>query len=853
MSVVGLDFGCKNAVIAAAGRGGVDVILNGNSNRLNPCMVGFDQSRTMGEQAGSTASSNYKNTVYSMKRLVGLPFDNPSAQAEMKRCSFSCVPINTDGQPSSIGVKVNYNSEEKVIPIEAVAGMMVKHMGDICAEKSAAAGGDIQQLFPKDWVVSVPSYYTDAQKRAFLSGCQVSGIDVRRLMHENTATALAYGIFKDIRKEFANKDEPTHVMFIDLGATSYTVSVVDFVPGKLIVKSTQSDSDLGGREFDLKIAQWFADKFEEKYKGKLSAKPMSKPKVMLKLLAAAEKAKKTLSPAGVKEVRMQVECIMDDLDFGITLTSAKYEEMCQPLLNRLNAPVQRALDETKLKPSDLSSIEVVGGGSRVSCVKIMLATTLGLDKSAINYGLSTTMNADESVARGCALQSAILSPRFKVLPYEIIEYQPYPIQVSWEGESENGHSAEMEGEGEGNAASPNSVVMFDRGSNFPCVRRVTLRRSGEFKVVASYHESSLNHFFPEGCTREIATFQIKSIASGENKIRVNVKQDLHGIVSLSSAQVIEEIMEEEEPAEAAKEGEAKKEEAKEEEGAEGEAKKEGEVVEAKKEVEKKKKVKKTNLESTTSRPTQMTKVAFDAAFELEVAMANADRIVKETADLRNELESYVYDMRDKIISESSLKSYCTSSEAASFSSELEKCENWLYEDGFDAAKKVYVEKLAGLKKYGDKIQYRMKESQTRPNAFSSLKSTVEKYTNWLNSSVGDEKFAHITDEERTKCHTKCDETSGWMYEMLDKQGSLAVNADPAVTTAQIITRNKELSNSVSPIMHKPVPKPKAVPKPEPEKKEEKKEEKNEDDVPAPMDTGEETKVEAETKPMDTSA
>lgn len=232
-------------------------------------------------------------------------------------------------------------------------------------------------------------------------------------------------------------------------------------------------------------------------------------------------------------------------------------------------------------------------------------------------------------------------------------------------------------------------------------------------------------------------------------------------------------------------------------------------------------------------------------------MANADRIVKETADMRNELESYVYDMRDKIISESSLKSYCTSSEATSFSSALEKCETWLYEDGFDAAKKVYAEKLAGLKKYGDKIEWRMRESQTRPTAFASLKSTVEKYTNWLNASVGDEKYAHITDEERAKCHTKCDETSGWMYEMLDKQGGVAVDADPVVTTAQINTRNKELSNAVSPIMHKPVPKPKVEPKSEPEKKEEKKEE----DVPQPMDTsGDEAKKgEEETKPMDTSA
>jgi len=831
MSVVGLDFGAKNAVIAAAGRGGVDVILNGNSNRLNPCMVGFDRSRTMGEQAASSATSNFRGTIYSMKRLVGLTFDNPMAQAEMRKAAFTCVPIpHAAGRPPSIGVQVNYNSEEKVIAIEAVVGMMVKHMGNIAAEKSAASGGDVNTLFPNDWVITVPAYYTDSQKRAFLAGCEIAGIHgIQKLMYENTATALAYGIFKDIRKEFANKETPTHVMFIDLGATAYSVSIVDFVPGKLIVKSSQFDADLGGREFDMLIAQWFADKFEEKYKGKLSCKPMSKPKVMLKLLAAAEKAKKTLSPAGVKEVRIQLECIMDDLDFGITLTANEYEAMCKPLLDKIAAPIERALEETKLTAKDLSSVEIVGGGSRVGFVKRMLATVLGLNKSLTNNGLSSTMNADESVARGAALQSAILSPRFKVLPYEIIEYQTFPVKIAWDGEAENGEGVEVEGKAEGSEMPTNSVIMFERGSNFPCVRRVTLRRSGVFSVTASYDESALKFQFPEGTSREIASFKIKSVAGGENKIRVNVKQDIHGIISLSSAQLVEEIIEDE-VVEPPKEGEAPA-------PAEGEPKKE---------VEKKKKIKKTNLESTISRPMEMMKADFDAAFEAEVAMANADRIVKETSDLRNELESYIYDMRDKIISDNHLKPFCTSSEASAFSSVLEQSENWLYEDGFDAVKSVYAEKIGGLRKFGDPMEYRSRESDARPNAVAVLQRTLEKYKTWLNSSVGNEKFAHITDAERTKCHTKCDEVSSWMYDMLDKQGSLALNVDPVFSVSQINAKSKEVSNLVSPIMHKPIPKPKAEPKPEPKKDEKK------DDVPQPMETETEPKEEPP-KPMDTSA
>ena len=127
---------------------------------------------------------------------------------------------------------------------------------------------------------------------------------------------LSYGIFKDIRKEFT-KDKPTNVMFIDMGYTSYSVSICAFEPGKLTVKSSHFDQELGGRDFDLLIATWLAGEFEAKYKGKLSGKPMERPKTMNKLMAAAEKAKKTLSPAGVKEARINLECLMDDFDFGL--------------------------------------------------------------------------------------------------------------------------------------------------------------------------------------------------------------------------------------------------------------------------------------------------------------------------------------------------------------------------------------------------------------------------------------------------------------------------------------------------------------------------------------------------------
>jgi len=775
MSVVGVDFGYQNSVIAAAGRGGVDVILNGNSQRLNPSMVGFDDCRKIGEAAQTAATSNYKNTITGIKRLIGLTWDDPRAKKEIEKwVMFTCVPFKHDcGGPDSIGVKVSLNGEEKIVPVEAVAGMMLKHMGMIAAAKAAVddnKGLTVEQLLPQDWVISIPGYYTDAQRRGLIVGAQIAGISVQRIMHDNTATALAYGIFKDLKKEFM-KDKPTNVMFIDMGASSYSVSIAAFEPGKLIVKSAQFDPDLGGRDFDLLIAEWVAAKFEEKYKGKLSAKPFSKPKVRLKLLAAAEKAKKVLSPHGVKEARINLECLMDDYDFSAPLKADEYEALCAPLLARLTGPIQKALEEAGLKSDELASVEIVGGSTRINCVKRVLLAALP------GKSLSTTMNADEAVARGTALQSAILSPRFKVLPYEIQEAQPFPIKIAWE--DQGGVEVDVEGQA---AETTNSVVMFDRGLNFPIVRRVTLRRTGEFTVTSSYDDSAKNFGFEGGAASEIASFTIKGVTNEERKVRVNVKQDLHGIVHLSSAQMVEEIDDEENEAET-KDSEDQKE-------------------------EKKKKIKKTNLEFTQVRPLDWSQQAINKAFESEVAMANQDRIVRETADMRNELESYIYDMRDKVSSSSYLADFGTDEEKATFTTLQEATENWLYEDGFDAVKSVYAEKLAELKKLGSPMERRQVESQGRPAATSSLQNSLEKYKQWITESQTNEKYAHITDEERTKCFQKCDEISGWMYEMLDKQGSLGLNVDPVLRVADINEKHRELVNVLSPVMNKPVPAPK---------------------------------------------
>ena len=221
-------------------------------------------------------------------------------------------------------------------------------------------------------------------------------------------------------------------MFVNLGATSYSVYVTYFVPGKLSVRSSHYNPYLGARNIDALIAEFLASKFEEKYKSRLSGKPIELPKTRINLYSAAEKSKKTLIPQGVKEARVNLECLMDDLDFDVTLKNDDYEQMMKPFLDRLRAPIKRDLAEAGLNSSNLASINIVGISTRIGCVKTTLAEILGLDAVATNFGLSATMNADEAVARGAAVDSChniAEMVRFVNMRYALLIHDTRPTQL----------------------------------------------------------------------------------------------------------------------------------------------------------------------------------------------------------------------------------------------------------------------------------------------------------------------------------------------------------------------------------------------------------------------------------------
>ncbi|CCI46709.1 unnamed protein product [Albugo candida] len=785
MSVIGIDFGNVDCVIAQAKRGGIDIILNENSNRKNPNMVCIQgKQRFIGEAAVSVARMHFRNTATDIKRLIGRKFKHPEVQAEIAQLSFRCEEMAN----GDVGIVLKYNDADVTFSCEQIIAMILNKMQIIATTAN-------EGVAPAFCVVSCPGYYTDQQRRALLNSCQIAGLNCLRLINEHTAVALAYGIYKSARNMF-HASEPQYVMFVDIGHASYTVAIVAFVLGKLQVKSVAFDRFLGGRDFDYALAKDAAKNFQEKHK----IDPLKEPKSRMKLLSACEKSKKNLSPHGVASTFMNIECLAEEYDYSSQITLDHFEELIAPLLDRLEAPINQALNDAGIIKSQLSNVEIVGGGTRVASVKRRLADILSLDNSAQNYGLSTTLNADESVARGCALQCAILSPLFKVKEFSIADRVYFPVRVSWETSADISVPMETGDDNEdgdlGNDGA-NSIVIFTHADEYPKTKRITFRRDNSFSIDAKYDESA-KALLPPDYDLAIGKFTVSGFPELEKggeipKIRVNIQHDLNGLVGIASSQLMQELKEEkpvEEPKEA-QESDEKKE------------KKEGEQAEEKASEPKKKRFRKVELK-IESEIKGLNVAEVNKATETELEMAHQDRIIEETCNKRNELESFVYEMRNQISDR--LRDFITEEEKAKLESSLAEAEEWLYTDeGFDSVKSVYQTKLDGLRKLSAPIEFRANESTERANATAEIQNILEDYKRMSNST--DEQYAHWSTDEREKLRGTCKEAESWLFDSLAKQNELNQTQTPVLTSAAIRSKTVAVRAAALPIVTKPKPEP----------------------------------------------
>jgi heat shock 70kDa protein 4 len=805
MAVCGLDFGNLSMLIAQTSKGGVDVLLNDASNRQTATCVSIQgKQRHLGDAGAAMARSNVNNTITCMKRLVGLPFNHPDVQEEIKKAAFTCVELPN----GNVGVSVSYDDEPMIISAEHFLAMCLVRAQQI----GAAANGNAPM---GDCVMAVPASYTDAQRRACYHACEIANMNMLKVTNENNAVALSYGIFKSAKKIFS-ETELSNIMFIDLGYSTYSVSIVAFKQQNMAILSSVTNTNLGGRNYDDAIIEYAMGEFQKKTKIDLHGNK----KAWLKLQVACEKAKKTLSPAGVSEAPINIECLAEDMDLNCILTKENFDKITQEYNDQLIAPIQQALDEAGMKSEQIFETEVVGGGSRVNMVKRTIAKFLNLDENLNNYGLKTTMNADEAVARGCALQCAMLSSRVRVQPFNIIDKLYYGIVATYDATSTGAEAEGAEGDAS-NEVKSSSAQLYNRNDDVPHKpRRLTFKKkASDFYITLSYDSTMKNE-----AHRHIAKYLIQVPQGSEGKdIRVTFNIDRNGCVFLQSAEMLEEIIEETKPVEESKPEDAS-------DAKEGSDSKEGDAAktedEAKPEEAKpvatdataapaKKRFRKSDLQ-TVVECSGLTADDIKKAIELEGSMAFEDKIIVETADKRNELESYIYSMRDKM--DGKLKDFIEKSEKTKLSELIQTSEDWLYDDGFDSTKGKYQAKLDDLYALSNPIEARLTEDLNRPGAITQLKKQIELCKEF--AANYEEKFKHITDEDRDTVRSEVSKTEEWMFDLIGKQGSLNKNQTPVLTCTEISKKRNALFVATNPIMIKKAPAP--APAPAPEAKEEEK-------------------------------
>lgn len=375
---VGIDLGTTYSCVAHFANDRVEIIANDQGNRTTPSFVAFtDSERLIGDAAKNQAAMNPANTVFDAKRLIGRKFTDAEVQGDVKHFPFAV--IDKGGKPQ---IQVEYKGETKVFSPEEISSMILTKMKETA---ESFLGTEV-----KDAVVTVPAYFNDSQRQATKDAGLIAGLNVMRIINEPTAAAIAYGLDKKTEQE-------KNVLIFDLGGGTFDVSLLSIEDGIFEVKSTAGDTHLGGEDFDHRLVNHFVNEFKRKNKKDLS----SNQRALRRLRTACERAKRTLSSSA--QTSIEIDSLYEGVDFYTSITRARFEELCQDLFRSTLDPVEKVLRDAKVDKSQVDEIVLVGGSTRIPKVQKLVSDFFNGKEP------NKSINPDEAVAYGAAVQAAILS------------------------------------------------------------------------------------------------------------------------------------------------------------------------------------------------------------------------------------------------------------------------------------------------------------------------------------------------------------------------------------------------------------------------------------------------------------
>ena len=376
---IGIDLGTTFSCLGVWNNNNVEIIANDQGSRTTPSYVAFTETdRLVGNAAKNQSAQNAVNTVFDAKRLIGRKFNDATVQSDMKHFPFK-VEKTFDGKPV---IKVQYKGEDKTFQPEEISSMILAHLKQVA---EAYLGDEVN-----DAVITVPAYFNDAQRQATKDAGTIAGLNVLRIINEPTAAAIAYGLDSKAAGE-------RNILIYDLGGGTFDVSLLSIDEGIFEVKATAGDTHLGGEDFDRRLMEHFLLEFKRKHKVDIS----ENKRAVRRLQTACENAKKALSSASM--ANLEIDSLYDGIDFSSTISRAKFESLCVDLFKKTFDPVERVLKDAKVSKNEVHEIVLVGGSTRIPKIQAQLSGYFN------GKELNKSINPDEAVAYGAAVQAAILS------------------------------------------------------------------------------------------------------------------------------------------------------------------------------------------------------------------------------------------------------------------------------------------------------------------------------------------------------------------------------------------------------------------------------------------------------------